>query len=77
MIADNIDNFKRTLGGSGTSHRVNSILVIKGKPTETDDVADEAQERPAKESADDPCQQIFWRDRFLITMEGSAWDQEN
>ena len=48
MIADNIDNLKRTLIGSGTSHRVNSILVIKGKPTETDGVADEAQERPAK-----------------------------
>ena len=48
IIADNIDNLENTLCGSGTSHRVNSILVTKGKPTETDDVADEAQERPAK-----------------------------
>ena len=27
MIADNIDNLESTLSGSGTSHRVNSILV--------------------------------------------------
>ena len=54
MIADNIDNLESILSGSGTSHRVNSILVIKEKPAETDDVADEAQEIPAKENADDP-----------------------
>lgn len=29
MISDNIDNLERTLSGSGTSHRVNSILVTK------------------------------------------------
>ena len=27
MVADNIDNLECTLAGSGTSHRVNSILV--------------------------------------------------
>ena len=48
MIADNIDNLESSLGGSGTSYEVNSILVIKGKSTETDDLAGEAQERPAK-----------------------------
>ena len=48
MIADNIDNLESTLGGSGTSHRVNSILVIKGKPTETAEVSEESSERPAK-----------------------------
>ena len=37
--------FESTLGGSGTSYEVNSILVIKGKSTETDDLAGEAQER--------------------------------
>ena len=29
MIANNIDNLESTLNGSGTSHRVNSILVLK------------------------------------------------
>ena len=49
MIAGNIDNLERTLSRSGTSHRVNFILLMKGKPIETDDVADEAaQERPSK-----------------------------
>ena len=48
MIADNIDNLESTLSGSGTSHRVNSILVIKGKPTETAEVSEESSERPAK-----------------------------
>ena len=31
MIADNIDNLECTLSGSGTSHRVNSILVTERK----------------------------------------------
>ena len=31
MIADNIDNLESTLSGSGTSHRVNSILVWQRK----------------------------------------------
>ena len=31
MIADNIDNLKCTVTGAGTSHRVNSILVLKQK----------------------------------------------
>ena len=31
MIADNIDNLEHTLSGSGTSHRVNSILVTERK----------------------------------------------
>ena len=37
MIADNIYNLESTLSESRTPHRVNSILVMKGKPTETDE----------------------------------------
>ena len=48
MIADNIDSLETTLSASGTSHQVNSTLIIKGKSTETDDVANEVQERPSK-----------------------------
>ena len=29
MVADNIDNLECTISGTGTSHRVNSILVLK------------------------------------------------
>ena len=29
MVADNLDNLECTLTGSGTSHRINSILVQK------------------------------------------------
>ena len=29
MVADNIDNLECTISGAGTSHRVNSILVLK------------------------------------------------
>ena len=32
MIADNIDSLECTLSRSGTSHRVNSILVMQRKP---------------------------------------------
>ena len=32
MVADNIDNLECTLSGAGTSHRVNSILVLKQEP---------------------------------------------
>ena len=48
MVADNIDNLESILSGSGTSHRINSILIMKRKPTERDDVTVEAQGRPAK-----------------------------
>ena len=34
MVADNIDNLECTLSGSGTSHRVNSILVTEQKERE-------------------------------------------
>ena len=34
MVADNIDNLECTLSGSGTSHRVNSILVTEQKDRE-------------------------------------------
>ena len=34
MIANNIDNLENTLTGSGTSHHVNSILVMKRKYSE-------------------------------------------
>ena len=29
MVADNIDKLECTISGAGTSHRVNSILVLK------------------------------------------------
>ena len=77
MIADNISNLKRTLSGSGTSPRVNSILVIKEDQLRQMMWLTRHKKDLQKESADDPYQQIFWRDKFLITMEGSAWDQEN
>ena len=35
MVADNIDNLECTMGGAGTSHRVNSILILKRQPRET------------------------------------------
>ena len=35
MVADNIDNLECTLSGAGTSHRVNSILILKRQPPET------------------------------------------
>ncbi|CAB4007602.1 Hypothetical predicted protein [Paramuricea clavata] len=35
MVADNIDNLECTMSGAGTSHRVNSILVMKRQPQET------------------------------------------
>ena len=76
MIANNIDNLDSTLG-SGTSHRVNSILAMKGKQLRRMLWLMRHKKDLQKESADDPYQQILWRDRFLIAMEGSAWDQEN
>ncbi|KXJ14164.1 hypothetical protein AC249_AIPGENE19292 [Exaiptasia diaphana] len=36
MIADNINNLESTLSGSGTSHRVNSILVWRKKEEEVE-----------------------------------------
>ena len=53
MVADNIDNLECTLSGAGTSHRVNSILVLKQEPQDrleenledSDEVPDH---RPAK-----------------------------
>ena len=49
MIADNIDNLESTLSGSGTSHRVNSILVTT-KATEINREMEEDDEYqcPAK-----------------------------
>ena len=43
MIADNIDNLESTLSGSGTSHRVNSILVTR-KATEINREIEEEDE---------------------------------
>ena len=43
MIADNIDNLESTLSGSGTSHRVNSILVTT-KATEINREIEEEDE---------------------------------
>ena len=47
MIADNIDNLECTLGGSGTSHRVNSILVTESsREPELDGKQEEALDEP-------------------------------
>lgn len=35
MVADNIDNLECTISGAGTSHRVDSILVVKQQSQET------------------------------------------
>ena len=43
MVADNIDNLENTMTGSGTSHRVNSILVTMKVP-ETNQEVEEGQE---------------------------------
>ena len=48
MIADNIDNLENTLTGSGTSHRVNSILVMKRKYSEKTADDEFNVERPQK-----------------------------
>jgi hypothetical protein len=47
MIADNIDNLEITLSGSGTSHRVNSILVMKRRLSESSG-DEESDVRPRK-----------------------------
>ena len=77
MIADNIDNLETNISGSGTSHRVNLILVMKGKQTKADDVANEAQEAPAKIKYRRSLPTDLVGEKFLITLEGSAWDQKN
>ena len=43
MVADNIDNLECTLSGSGTSHRVNSILVTEQKERESGHGSDDQQ----------------------------------
>ena len=49
MIADNIDNLECTISGSGTSHRVNSILVLEKKQEDNgDNVKDKDYEPPSK-----------------------------
>ena len=46
MVADNIDNLECTLSGSGTSHRVNSILVTETNETESRDESDDQDFAP-------------------------------
>ena len=46
MVADNIDNLECTLSGSGTSHRVNSILVTERNETECRDESDDQDFAP-------------------------------
>ena len=46
MVADNIDNLECTLSGSGTSHRVNSILVTERNETENRDELDDQDFAP-------------------------------
>ena len=46
MVADNIDNLECTLSGSGTSHRVNSILVTEQKERESGHGSDDNEYAP-------------------------------
>ena len=46
MVADNIDNLECTLSGSGTSHRVNSILVTEQKERESGHGSDDHEYAP-------------------------------
>lgn len=46
MVADNIDNLECTLSGSGTSHRVNSILVTERNARESGDESDDQEYAP-------------------------------
>ncbi len=46
MVADNIDNAECTLSGSGTSHRVNSMLVTENSATESAAESDDADYTP-------------------------------
>ena len=48
MVADNIDNLECTISGAGTSHRVNSILVLKQEHREgaEDNSGGEVPEEP-------------------------------
>ena len=46
MVADNIDNLECTLSGSGTSHRVNSILVTEKSARQSDDESDDQDYEP-------------------------------
>ena len=49
MVADNIDNLENTLSGAGTSHRVNSVLVMNKQSGDTTDVqVDENNAMPGK-----------------------------
>ena len=51
MVADNIDNLECTISGAGTSHRVNSILVLKQEHregTEDNSGGEMPEEPPAK-----------------------------
>ena len=49
MVADNIDNLENTLSGAGTSHRVNSVLVMNKQSGDTTDVqVDENSAMPGK-----------------------------
>ena len=46
MVADNFDNLECTLSGSGTSHRVNSILVTEQKERESGHGSDDQEYAP-------------------------------
>ena len=46
MVVDNIDNLECTLSGSGTSHRVNSILVTELKEEERGHESDDQEYVP-------------------------------
>ena len=46
MVADNFDNLECTLSGSGTSHRLNSILVTEQKERESGHGSDDQEYAP-------------------------------
>ena len=68
MVADNIDNLENTLSGAGTSHRVNSILVINKQSGDTTDVQIDEKRSLSPDNV---------AKKSLSTFRGKGWNQEN
>lgn len=70
MVADNIDNLECTVTGAGTSHRVNSILVLKRKAEDIEDEVEgieEPQQLPGNHVAKRKCRRALSSD--IVTRE--------
>ena len=76
MVADNNDNLENTMTGSGTSHRVNSILVTMKAP-ETNEEVEEGEEeycRPTKRKCQRSLPPEAVSSKFPIIMEVNVSD---